>query len=68
MINFSKEQLSARQVAAEMNVSKDYVYDLCRRKNQNFAYQLKQNGKILINTQALSEYLKRNNLLVSGRK
>lgn len=67
MINFSKEQLSARQVAAEMNVSKDYVYDLCRRKNQNFAYQLKQNGKILINTQALSDYLRRNNLLVSRK-
>lgn len=67
MINFSKEQLSARQVAAEMNVSKDYVYDLCRRKNQNFAYQLKQNGKILINTQALSDYVRRNNLLVSRK-
>ncbi len=68
MITFSKPKMSARRAAIELNISKDTMYDLCRRKNQNFAYQLKPNGKIIIDTVCLADYLKKNNILVSRNK
>lgn len=63
MMTFSKVNLSASKVAKEFGVSREYVYELCRRPNQNFAFQMRPNGTIYINTVAFTKYVEKNNIV-----
>lgn len=64
-LGFSKQYMSASQVAKEMGVNREFVYEQARRMGQDFAIQTKPGGRILINTVKFIQFL--NNKTICGR-